>query len=313
MTEHKPLIGISKKSLVNSPPRLQWLLLRLSNYNIELHWIPGKEIIFRNVRVDTEKSKEPMCDGLDLKIQNVYLNASSDKCVLLAAEIGKDEVLCALKNQIMKGWMPMRTECPKTLQEYWNYRDELSILDGLILKGTRIIIPDQCREDLLKQLHEGQFDTDQTKLGARDSIYLPGINKDIELLVKTCNKCQKNTKRNREDPVLAREIPMVPWTLLEMDLFTLDDHTFLLVVDVMSRFPVVRILNTESSRSVLNALKGIYCDFGLPKRVITDNGPCFKAVDYIKLHKKLDIKVKKSSAYNHQSVGTVERMVQTNR
>ena len=46
----------------------------------------------------------------------------------------------------------------------------------------------------------------------------------------------------------------------------LDNHIFLLVVDVTSRFPVVRILNSETTKSVLNALKGIYCDFGLPKK-----------------------------------------------
>ena len=58
---------------------------------------------------------------------------------------------------------------------------------------------------------------------------------------------------------------MCPWTMLELDLFTMDAHTFLLVVDTTSRFPVVRILNNESYRLVINALKGIYCDFGLPK------------------------------------------------
>ena len=62
---------------------------------------------------------------------------------------------------------------------------------------------------------------------------------------------------------------------------------------------------------MINALKGIYCDFGLPKRVITDNGPCLKAADYIEFHKKLGVKVERSSTYNHQSVGMVERMVQT--
>ena len=36
LTIHKPLIAISKKSLVNAPPRLQQLLLRLANYNVEL-------------------------------------------------------------------------------------------------------------------------------------------------------------------------------------------------------------------------------------------------------------------------------------
>ena len=46
LTDHKPLVAISKKSLVSAPPRLQCLLLRLANYNVELQWIPGKEMIF---------------------------------------------------------------------------------------------------------------------------------------------------------------------------------------------------------------------------------------------------------------------------
>ena len=33
LTDHKLLISISKKALVNAPPRLQRLLLRLNNYN----------------------------------------------------------------------------------------------------------------------------------------------------------------------------------------------------------------------------------------------------------------------------------------
>ena len=86
----------------------------------------------------------------------------------------------------------------------------------------------------------------------------------------------------------------------------LDDHSFLLAVDVTSQFPVVRILNREICISVLNALKGIYSDFGLPKTIINDNGPCFKAGEFIDCHVKLGIIVEKSSAYNHQSVGLVE-------
>ena len=139
------------------------------------------------------------------------------------------------------------------------------------------------------------------KLRARDSVFWPGINKDIEDLVKTCNSCQENARRNNKDPVIPRELPMTPWSTLEIDLFMLDGHTFLLVVEVTSRFPVVWILNTESCRSVLNTLKGVYCDFGLPKKILSDNGPCFRAEDFIEFHAKLGIKVEKSSAYNHAS------------
>ena len=221
--------------------------------------------------------------------------------------------MVALKFQIIKGWSDKRDECPPNLREYWNYRDELSILDGLVLKGMRIVIPDHCHEEILLKLHEGHFGIDRTKLQARDSVYWPSIYKDIETLIKTCETCHENLKRDTKDPVLAREIPLVPWTLLEMDLFILEDHTFLLVVDVTSHFPVVRILSNETSRVVINTLKGVYRDFGLPKRVLSDNGPCFKLQEFTNFHAKLSIKVEKLSPYNHRSVDNVECMVQSSK
>ena len=58
----------------------------MNNYNIELNWIPGKEMVFidhlgRNIILDDKKTIEQTCQGLDLKIQDVYLNASDDKCL----------------------------------------------------------------------------------------------------------------------------------------------------------------------------------------------------------------------------------------
>ena len=90
----------------------------MNNYNVESHWIPKKEMIFSDHlgrNVSNDKSKEPMCQGLDMKIHDVYLNARSEKCVSLATETSKDETLVALKNQIIKGWLPMRSECLKSL------------------------------------------------------------------------------------------------------------------------------------------------------------------------------------------------------
>ena len=63
--------------------------------------------------------------------------------------------------------------------------------------------------------------------------------------------------------------------------------------------------------SVINSLKGVYCDFGLPRRVLSDNGPCFRSQEFIDFQAKLNVSVEKSSAYNHQSVGSIESMVQT--
>ena len=123
--------------------------------------------------------------------------------------------------------------------DYWSYHDELGILDGLILNGTRIVVPSECRDEILTQLHEGHFGIDCTNLRARNSVYWPGINKGIENLVKACEICQENARRNNRDPVIPREVLLLPWSMLEMDLFMIDDHSFLLVVDMTSHFPVV--------------------------------------------------------------------------
>ena len=118
-------------------------------------------------------------------------------------------------------------------------------------------------------------------------MYWPGINKDIETLVKTCDICQENARRDNKDPSILQEVPVMPWSTLEMDLFTLDGYSFLLIVDITARFPVVWILNNETCKAVLNTLKGVYCDFGLPKKVLSDNGQCFKAEEFINFHEKL--------------------------
>ena len=76
------------------------------------------------------------------------------------------------------------------------------------------------------KLNEGHFGVDRTKLHARDHVSWPHINKDIENLVKTCEKCQEFSRRNNKDLVLPRELPLVAWTLLELDLFTCESSTF---------------------------------------------------------------------------------------
>ena len=70
--------------------------------------------------VTSDKSELPTCEGLDLKIHNVFLNASDEKCLSLAAETDKDPMMQALKHQIIKGWPHIRSECSKNLQDFWN-------------------------------------------------------------------------------------------------------------------------------------------------------------------------------------------------
>ena len=113
-------------------------------------------------------------------------------CVLSKRD-RQDETLVALKNVIIKGWPSTRSECPQNLIKFWTFRDELSILDGVVLKGIRIVIPVQCRSEVLEKLHEGHFGIDRTKLRAKDTVYWLNINVDIETLIKSCQLCQEHS------------------------------------------------------------------------------------------------------------------------
>ena len=84
---------------------------------------------------------------------HVNLNASPTRERQIQEEIAKDPTLSALREGIMGGWLEKRSDCPANLHVHWNYRDELTVADGLVLKGTFVVIPKSLRPDVLQQLH----------------------------------------------------------------------------------------------------------------------------------------------------------------
>ena len=69
------------------------------------------------------------------------LPSRSDKLQELHKATQADNELTLLKHTIMSGWPSTIKEIPPVLQPYWTFHEELTIEDGLILKGTRIVIP----------------------------------------------------------------------------------------------------------------------------------------------------------------------------
>ena len=57
-----------------------------------------------------------------------------------------------------------KQKVPKQVREYWTFRDELVVIDGLILKGETIIVPQALRKDIPAQIHEGHLGIKRSKL-----------------------------------------------------------------------------------------------------------------------------------------------------
>ena len=113
---------------------------------------------------------------------------------------------------------------------------------NLILKGHSILIPNKLRAEFLARLHQPHQGVKKTRLRARNCVYWPGINEDIETTVKGCEACQENQKSQPREPMMPHEVPQGPWEVLITDLFHFDGENHLMLTDYFSKFFVKAVV-----------------------------------------------------------------------
>ena len=60
----------------------------------------------------------------------------------------------ALKHAISTGWPAKRSQIPASLHPYWNFRDELTIESGILMKNSKVLIPETLKQKHLRQIHQ---------------------------------------------------------------------------------------------------------------------------------------------------------------
>ena len=281
-TDQKPLVAILSKSPNDASHTLERLIHKTLPYDFNVEYIQGK----RNVLADC-LSRAAVADTIKLPIVNVHyvtssLNCSADKLQALRESTKQDETLVLLKEIVTQGWPEKIKDLPPELQPYWTFREAITVADGLLLKGNRIIIPDKDRPQILKQIHEGHLGIQKCLQRAKATVYWPRLYDELKDLVTNCAICLKYSASNRKDSTkigspLGQEIPTEPWKKLATDLFTYDRANYLLVVDYTTKFPVVRKLTDLTARVVTEHMKAIFSEFGTPHSIVSDNGPCYAA------------------------------------
>ena len=177
----------------------------------------------------------------------------------------------------------------------------------------RIIIPIKKREEILKLIHEGSLGLNKCKMRAKETVYGPGINKQLEQLILNCQLCLKYSRskdKNMLHTALGHEIPPVPWSTVATDIFHYESKSYLLVVDYTSRFPIVREIKSMSAQHIAEHLRLIFSEYGWPDTLVSDNGPCYVAKTFTSLMKEHAVNHITSSPHYPQSNGLAEKFVQ---
>ena len=97
-------------------------------------------------QLDSEKA---ITDDIENTVNDEVIFVTDERLEKIRREISMDVTLQTLMSVIYKGWAENKNNVPLAIREYWPYRDELAAANGLVFRGTRIIIP-----LTMKWLHE---------------------------------------------------------------------------------------------------------------------------------------------------------------
>jgi len=222
-----------------------------------------------------------------------------------------------LSDVIHEGWPKNLAEAHKydsrlrqVIELYWNSRDELTMEEGLVYKGHRLVIPFKERPGIVKSLHESHIGIEGTLRRARDIVYWPGITAQLKDHLSRSGICNHYQPEQRKESLKPHHVPNLPWEKVGVDLFVLDGQSFLIAVGYYSGYFEVQDMSSTTGSHVITVLKAWFSRHGIPVTIISDNGPPFNSEDFKIFSKEWDFYVT-SSPYHAQSNGCVENAVKT--
>ena len=198
------------------------------------------------------------------------------------------------------------------IQPYFARRTEIYIQDSCLLWGARVIIPGKLRSKMLGELHKEHVGATRMKQLARSYLWWPGLDKDLENLVNSCDVCLELRPNPKKAPLHPWEYPDKPWSRIHIDYAGPVQNTyFLVVVDAYSKWAEIMKTANPNSTNTIKMLSHIFSRFGLLSTLVSDNGSSFTSYKFMKFVNANSINHIKSSPYKPSTNGLAESMVKS--
>ena len=315
-TDHKPLVHIfseTKATTVLAAGRIQRWAITLGAYSYTIRYKKGEENANADAlsRLPLHKGhKDPPAPAEVVHLME-YLNTSPVTSTQIRNWTEQDTHLSKVKYWIQRGW-PDEQPREKELHPYYRKRYDLTVEDGCIVWGSRVVIPSKGRGQVKKMLHQGHPGIDRMKRLARGYMWWPGVDQELEECVKTCGTCQINRKTPPVLPLHPWAWPNKPWSRVHIDYCgPYQGKMFLLMIDAHSKWLEVHMTSSSTSATTISLLRKSFATLGLPDVIVSDNATNFTSEEFEIFLKKNGIKHLKTPPYHPASNGIAERAVQT--
>ena len=310
-TDHRPLEYIFKPKSAGkpAPARVERWLLRLQEYDFIVKYRPGPQNLADALsRLPNKTPRSNMESCADRHVH--YLAEQLTPVAMNTAEIQEhskaDPELIQVRQCIQNN------QPHKLPLQYQPLAQEMSIVDNIILRDNRIILPTKLRSQAIKLAHEDHAGMTKTKQRIRSKLWWPIMDKDIEQHIRTCHPCQIVGKPDRPEPVQPTKLPDEPWNELAIDVcgpFPTGEYVVSLT-DYYSRWPEATILRTVSSAKILEWLDNVFATHGYPKQIESDNASYFTSQEFKQTLTSWGIQLHFVTPYWPQANGQVERFNQ---
>ncbi|XP_065188286.1 uncharacterized protein K02A2.6-like [Sycon ciliatum] len=313
-TDHKPLLrifGPHSDMPATAVSRLQRWAVILSEYEYQIEHISGTA----NVIADC-LSRLPLklSEQQEATVVNAVLQHARDPCESLpvsaadvAAASKDDAVISRIMQYLQFGWP---ADTPDDLQAYRRCRNELTIESGCLVRGHRTVIPVQLRRALLQELHSVHLGIVRMKSVARSFFWWPGIDDDIKHLATSCRQCQDTANAPPKEAPHPWIYPSEPFERVHVDFAEHDGQHYFLLVDAYSKWLSVYKMSSTTTHQTLECLLSFLSTYGIPKTLVSDNGPQFTSHLFRQFCLENGISHKCTPPYHPASNGQVERCVQ---
>jgi hypothetical protein len=292
--------------------RMQRWALQLMAYDYTIEFRPTAQ--HGNVdglsRLPLEENDGPDCHE-ETEVNWMQLSSLPILAKDICRETRRDAVLAKVLDYSRQGW-PSRQHLSCELHPFDDRKTELSIEQDCLMWGCRVIIPEKLKERMLEELHSTHIGMSRMKALARQHVWWPKMDADIEETVRRCAPCQEIQQSCQPVPLHPMVWPDKAWQRVHIDYAgPFQGKMFLICVDAYSKWP--EVIRTEDTTTVGTILKlaEIFSRFGLPEQLVSDNGPQFTSEEFKKFTTSNGIKHILSSPYHPRSNGAAERMVRT--
>ena len=173
---------------------------------------------------------------------------------------------------------------------------------GCLFWGPRVVIPNQYRAKVLTELHLSHPGIVRMKGLACMHVWWPGIDSD-----RTDSSQQPSTVTLHPWPQATRA-----WERIHIDYAgPFMGSMFLVVVDAHTKWLEVIPMTTTSAEKTIEVLRTLFASYGLPQKLVSDNGPQFTASSFEEFLSANGVQHLKSPPYHPATNGEAERFVQT--